>query len=55
LDRANKEYAEQLAAFTQFSTEQGDRIGGWKKMVEDFEADTSKKNPHSVPMRGECD
>ncbi|KAJ7880718.1 hypothetical protein B0H14DRAFT_3082659 [Mycena olivaceomarginata] len=52
LDRVNKEYAEQLAAFTQLSTEQGDRIGDWKKMVEDFEADPSKKNPYSVPMRG---
>jgi hypothetical protein len=51
----NKEYAEQLAAFTQLSTEQGDRIGDWKKMVGNFEADPSKKNPYSVPMRGGCD
>ncbi|KAJ7815732.1 hypothetical protein B0H14DRAFT_2277508, partial [Mycena olivaceomarginata] len=50
LDRANKEYAEQLAAFTQFSAEQADRIGEWKKMVEDYEADPSEKNPYSLPL-----
>ncbi|KAJ7794769.1 hypothetical protein B0H14DRAFT_3496700 [Mycena olivaceomarginata] len=52
LDCANKEYAEQLAAFTQFSAEQADRIGVWKKMVEDYEADPSEKNPYSLPVRG---
>ncbi|KAJ7719860.1 hypothetical protein B0H14DRAFT_3521129 [Mycena olivaceomarginata] len=51
LDRANKEYAEQLAAFIQFSTEQGKRIREWKKMVEEYEADPSKK----IPIRCPCE
>ncbi|KAJ7795048.1 hypothetical protein B0H14DRAFT_2621379 [Mycena olivaceomarginata] len=52
LDRANKEYAEQLAAFTQFLDGAGRPDWGLEEMVEDFEADPSKKNPYALPMRG---
>ncbi|KAJ7840811.1 hypothetical protein B0H14DRAFT_3457824 [Mycena olivaceomarginata] len=46
LDRANKEYADQLKSFTEFSTQQADRVPQWKKKVEDFEADPTQPNPY---------
>ncbi|KAJ6477517.1 hypothetical protein C8R45DRAFT_833462, partial [Mycena sanguinolenta] len=47
-DRAKREYAAQLDAFTLFSVQQGDRVPGWHKMVAEFEADSSKKNPYAL-------
>ncbi|KAF7367916.1 CxC2 domain-containing protein [Mycena sanguinolenta] len=46
-DRANREYAAQLDAFTVFSVQQGDRVAGWRKMVEEYESDPTKTNPYA--------
>ncbi|KAJ7683629.1 hypothetical protein B0H14DRAFT_2422390 [Mycena olivaceomarginata] len=51
-DRAAKEYATQLDSFTLFSTEQGERVAGWCKMVEAYEADNTQKNPYRMTTRG---
>jgi hypothetical protein len=52
LDRANKEYADQLESFTEFSTQQADRVPQWKKKVEDFEADPTQPNPYRMKRTG---
>ncbi|KAJ7872518.1 hypothetical protein B0H14DRAFT_3083632 [Mycena olivaceomarginata] len=51
-DRAAKEYATQLDSFTLFSTEQGERVVGWREMVEAYEADDTQKNPYRMTTRG---
>jgi hypothetical protein len=51
-DRASKEYAAQLESFTLFSTEQGEHVAGWRTMVEEYEADGTKKNPYRMTTRG---
>jgi hypothetical protein len=51
-DRVSKEYAAQLESFTLFSTEQGQRVAGWQKMVEEFESDATKQNPYRMTRRG---
>ncbi|KAJ7895931.1 hypothetical protein B0H14DRAFT_3425881 [Mycena olivaceomarginata] len=53
LDRANKEYADQLQSFTEFSTQQAERVPEWKKKVEDFEADPTQPNPQRVHVQVE--
>ncbi|KAJ7901050.1 hypothetical protein B0H14DRAFT_3422958 [Mycena olivaceomarginata] len=51
-DRAAKEYATQLDSFTLFSTEQGERVVGWREMVDAYEADDTQKNPYRMTTRG---
>jgi hypothetical protein len=34
--------------------QQADRVPAWKKMVEDFEGDASKKNPYQMEISGMC-
>ncbi|KAJ7791737.1 hypothetical protein B0H14DRAFT_2395344 [Mycena olivaceomarginata] len=51
-DRAAKEYAAQLESLTLFSAEQGQRVAGWQKMVEEFESDGTKENPYRMTRRG---
>ncbi|KAJ7807696.1 hypothetical protein B0H14DRAFT_3483063 [Mycena olivaceomarginata] len=51
-DRAAKEYATQLDSFTLFSTEQGEHVAGWCKMVEAYKADNTQKNPYRMTTRG---
>ncbi len=53
LETARVELAEQPTAFDEFSREQGDRVAGWKKLVDDFEADPTKTNPYEVKVKGE--
>ncbi|KAJ7728986.1 hypothetical protein B0H14DRAFT_2409803, partial [Mycena olivaceomarginata] len=48
LDRANKEYTDQLESFTEFSTQQAEHVPEWKKKVEDFEADPTQPNPYRM-------
>jgi hypothetical protein len=51
-DRAAKEYTVQLESFTLFTAEQGERVAGWRRMVEEYEADGTKKNPYRMTTRG---
>ncbi|KAJ7790263.1 hypothetical protein B0H14DRAFT_2626209 [Mycena olivaceomarginata] len=51
-DRAAKEYMAQLESFTLFTVEQGERVAGWQRMVEEYEADGTKKNPYWMTTRG---
>ncbi|KAJ7743983.1 hypothetical protein B0H14DRAFT_2637362 [Mycena olivaceomarginata] len=48
LDTARKEAASQRSAFEVFSLQQAERVPAWKKMVEDFEVDGTKKNPYEL-------
>ncbi|KAK7033875.1 CxC2 domain-containing protein [Favolaschia claudopus] len=48
LDRARNEHATQLEGFTQFSTQQEERVPEWRQMVVEFEADESKPNPYAM-------
>ncbi|KAJ7058645.1 hypothetical protein C8F01DRAFT_1085756 [Mycena amicta] len=52
LDVAEAELAKQKEAFEHFSEEQAESIDEWRDMVEDFEADGSKKNPYESTMKG---
>ncbi|KAF8215613.1 hypothetical protein K438DRAFT_1560517, partial [Mycena galopus ATCC 62051] len=38
--------------FKVFSLQQAERVLAWKKMVEDFEKDSTKKNPYEMKMAG---
>jgi hypothetical protein len=35
-----------------FSLQQADRVPAWKKMVEEFETDGTKKNPYEIKISG---
>ncbi|KAJ7695247.1 hypothetical protein B0H14DRAFT_3530298 [Mycena olivaceomarginata] len=52
LDNARKEAASQRAAFEAFSLEQIERVPVWKKMIDDFEKDPTKRNPYELKMTG---
>jgi hypothetical protein len=52
LDTARKEAASQRSAFKVFSLQQAEQVPAWKKMVEDFEADGTKKNPYELKVSG---
>jgi hypothetical protein len=52
LDRATKEYGDQIESFTAFSMQQAARVPAWKKKVEDFERDGTKENPYRMVRRG---
>jgi hypothetical protein len=52
LDVAQREQAAQREAFEAFTLQQAERVPVWKKMVEDFEADGTKKNPYEMAVRG---
>ncbi|KAJ7435097.1 hypothetical protein B0H11DRAFT_1937910 [Mycena galericulata] len=49
LNNAKKEQIVQTEAFEAFSQQQSSRVPEWKKMVEVFEAETSKPNPQPNP------
>ncbi|KAF9489950.1 hypothetical protein BDN71DRAFT_1484637 [Pleurotus eryngii] len=42
----------QKASFKVFSEQQGARVDGWKRMIMDFECDSSKPNPYTVAYAG---
>ncbi|KAJ7839295.1 hypothetical protein B0H13DRAFT_2239609 [Mycena leptocephala] len=46
LDIARQELQLQKEGFELFSQQQADRVPEWKKMVEEFEADGTKRNPY---------
>ncbi|KAJ7898154.1 hypothetical protein B0H14DRAFT_3080805 [Mycena olivaceomarginata] len=50
LDAAKKEAASQRVAFETFTLQQADRVQRWKQMVEEFEADATKKNPYEMKI-----
>ncbi|KAJ7797034.1 hypothetical protein B0H14DRAFT_3093238 [Mycena olivaceomarginata] len=52
LDAAKKEAASQRVAFETFTLQQADRVQRWKQMVEEFEADATKKNPYEMKITG---
>ncbi|KAJ7834834.1 hypothetical protein B0H13DRAFT_1653010 [Mycena leptocephala] len=52
LDVAKAEQARQREAFTMFSVQQADRVPEWKRMVEEFEKDETKKNPYTMEVEG---
>lgn len=52
LDDAKIELDRQQVAFTAFSVEQADKVPGWKAVVDDFEADGTRKNPYEVEVKG---
>ncbi|KAF7295904.1 hypothetical protein HMN09_01134400 [Mycena chlorophos] len=52
LDVAEVELEKQRAAFQHFSEEQAESVLEWKRMVEEFEADGSRKNPYESTMKG---
>jgi hypothetical protein len=52
LDAARKEQAKQREVFEVFSLQQVERVPVWKRMVEDFEADETKKNPYELKISG---
>jgi hypothetical protein len=52
LDTARKEQASQREAFELFSLQQAERVPSWKKMVEEFEADGTQKNPYAMKITG---
>ncbi|KAJ7301433.1 hypothetical protein DFH08DRAFT_978753 [Mycena albidolilacea] len=52
LDRATKEYGDQIESFTTFSMQQAARVPVWKKKVEDFERDGTKENPYRMVQHG---
>ncbi|KAJ7653714.1 hypothetical protein DFH06DRAFT_1270103 [Mycena polygramma] len=52
LDIALEQEVVQRDALSAFSEQQQDRVEGWKKMVHDFEADSTKKNPYEAAVSG---
>jgi hypothetical protein len=44
----------QQEAFVAFSEQQRDRVEAWKKMVLDYEEDSTKKNPYEIVVTGAC-
>ncbi|KAJ7828015.1 hypothetical protein B0H14DRAFT_2594831 [Mycena olivaceomarginata] len=52
LDNARKEQVKQREAFELFTLQQAERVPAWKEMVEEFEADETKKNPYEVKITG---
>ncbi|KAK7050119.1 CxC2 domain-containing protein [Favolaschia claudopus] len=52
LDAARKEARSQREAFEAFTVQQAERVPAWKQMVQDFEADSSKKNPYEIKITG---
>ncbi|KAJ7059357.1 hypothetical protein C8F01DRAFT_1255058 [Mycena amicta] len=52
LDLAKEEVAKHQEAFELFSSEQAHLVDGWRRMVEDFERNGSKKNPYESEMKG---
>jgi hypothetical protein len=54
LDVARKEQKSQREAFEAFTVQQAERVPAWKRMVEDFEADPSAKNPYEMKISGMC-
>ncbi len=52
MDVAKAEQARQREAFTMFSVQQADRVPEWKRMVEEFEKDETKKNPYTMEVEG---
>ncbi|KAJ7936119.1 hypothetical protein B0H13DRAFT_2226828 [Mycena leptocephala] len=52
LRKSRREQAAQREAFEAFTLQQAERVPVWKKMVEDFEADGTKKNPYEMAVRG---
>ncbi|KAJ7773717.1 hypothetical protein DFH07DRAFT_767661 [Mycena maculata] len=52
-DQAKEEYAALLNGFMSFSLLQVERVPGWGKMIQDFEADPKNaRNPYELPVRG---
>ncbi|KAF9490695.1 hypothetical protein BDN71DRAFT_1349219, partial [Pleurotus eryngii] len=49
LQWAISEWDIQKASFDVFSEQQFSRVDGWKKMVVDFDIDSSRLNPYEVP------
>ncbi|KAK7053876.1 CxC2 domain-containing protein [Favolaschia claudopus] len=52
LDAAKKEAAAQREAFEAFTLQQAERVPAWKQMVEEFERDSTKKNPYETKITG---
>ncbi|KAJ7795036.1 hypothetical protein B0H14DRAFT_2532632 [Mycena olivaceomarginata] len=55
LDNARKEQVRQREAFEMFTIQQAKRVPAlpaWKQMVQEFEADDTKKNPYEVKITG---
>ncbi|KAJ7848834.1 hypothetical protein B0H14DRAFT_2356572 [Mycena olivaceomarginata] len=52
LDTARKEQKSQREAFEAFTLQQSERVPAWKRMVEEFEADASRKNPYEMKISG---
>jgi hypothetical protein len=52
LDVARKEQKSQREAFEAFTVQQAEWVPAWKRMVEDFEADPSAKNPYEMKISG---
>ncbi|KAJ7354143.1 hypothetical protein DFH08DRAFT_912737 [Mycena albidolilacea] len=50
LDAAKKEAASQRVALETFTLQQADRVQRWKQMVEEFEADVTKKNLYEMKI-----
>jgi hypothetical protein len=54
LDNALEQEVIQREAFESFSEQQGERAEEWKKMVHDYEDDSTKKNPYELVVEGTC-
>ncbi|KAF7341813.1 hypothetical protein MSAN_02036300 [Mycena sanguinolenta] len=52
LDAARKEQASQRQAFELFSLQQAVQVPEWKRIVEEYEADNTQKNPYSLKISG---
>jgi hypothetical protein len=52
LDIAKEELKVQKDGFELFSEQQGARVAEWKPMVEDFEADGTKRNLYEAKFKG---
>ncbi|KAJ7745164.1 hypothetical protein B0H14DRAFT_2637194 [Mycena olivaceomarginata] len=52
LDNARKEQVKQREGFELFTLQQAEQVPAWKEMVEEFEADETKKNPYEVKITG---
>lgn len=50
--RALAERASQEEAFEAFTANQVAEVPGWRKAVEEFEADPTKPNPYEMPSSG---
>ncbi|KAJ7741123.1 hypothetical protein B0H16DRAFT_1464665 [Mycena metata] len=51
LDKARVEECEQREAFEAFTTEQGERVEGWRAMVHKFEANPAAPNPYESTVK----